>query len=172
MLASHPQSLRDVLSEKDLLWLAGEQAFQTGREFHAAQKYLFDGANATKVQGIVTDITSSYSVEIRLLGSGDIQYSCQCPAGRVELFCSHCVACALAWLDETFDATDLWSDARAAISEIDEAQSLRSQLRICLQQVERYELVEIILDWARRDPAHGHELLDSQRLARFLHHTP
>lgn len=170
-MGSQPQSLRDVLSEKDLLWLAGEQAFQTGREFHAAQKYVFNGANATALQGFVTDISSSYSVEIRLLGNGDIQYACECPAGRVELFCSHCVCCALAWLDETFDATDLWTDARAAISEIDEAHNLRSQLRACLQQVDRYELVEIILDWARRDPAHAHELMDSQRLARFLQHS-
>ncbi|MBI4540724.1 MAG: SWIM zinc finger family protein [Gemmatimonadetes bacterium] len=31
---------------------------------------------------------------------GEVQYSCTCPVGREGAFCKHCVAVALAWLDQ------------------------------------------------------------------------
>lgn len=167
-MVSSPQSLRDVLSRDDLLWLAGEQFFLAGEELYTAQKIIFNGANATSLEAVVTDISSSYEVEIKLLRNGDIHYVCECAAARAELFCAHCVACALVWLDDTFDARDLWLDARAAISEIDEAHNLRSKLRAYLEDLDRDELIELLLDLSRREPAVGQEILNSQRLSRFL----
>ena len=167
-MAANPESLRNVLSKKDLLWLSGEQAFLKGQDLFSAGKILFKAAGAGHLQATVTDVSSSYPVDIRLLRNNDIHYACDCAPARLELFCAHCVACSLAWLSETFDATDLWSEAMSAISEIDEIDSLSRQLQACLQQMERHDLIDTLIEWAKVDPAHAQELLNSQRFAPFL----
>ncbi len=165
-MASCPESLRDVLSEKELMWLAGELAFQRGRELSVAQKIEFSRAGATHLQSIVTE-TTSFSVDIHLLHNGDIHYSCDCASGKMELFCAHCVASSLAWLSEKYDATDLWSDAMSAMDEIDEVESVTRQLRTCFLQMGRDELIDTLVEWANRDPLYAQDLLNSQRFAQF-----
>lgn len=163
-MAADPESLRDVLSEKELTWLAGDLAFKAGQQLFLWQRVEFTRAGTRNLHAIVTE-SDSFEVDIHLQSNGDISYSCNCSTGRMELFCSHAVAAALTWLSEKYDATDLWSDAVAAMNESDEAEDMNRQLLVGLQQMDRDELIEIVLEWAQRDPGYAQNILNSQRFA-------
>lgn len=163
-MAAYPESLRDVLCDKELLWLAGEQAYQAGTALCKAQKVEFTRTGVTHLRAIVTD-AGAYAVSVSLLQNGDIQFSCECPKGALELFCEHCTAASLAWLSDSFDATEFWSEAMSALGEIDEVARITKQLRQCLNSMDREDLVDTILEWARIDPLRAQDLLHSQRFA-------
>lgn len=166
-LSGFPENLRDVLSSTELKWLAGEQAFEIGSELWQSQKVEFSSANASWFKAIVTDI-DSFIVEVIFLSNADLQFSCTCPSGQMELFCVHCVAASLAWLSDKFDANELWSDAMSVLHEIDEVEDMVRRLKSCLNQLDREELIDLVLEWAREDPERAHALMNSQKMAPLL----
>jgi len=89
--------LRDVLNDDVLFKLAGERSYTSG------QKYLEEGrvgslrtapaSISATVQG-----TNLYRATLSV-NDNKLEYDCECPFGRDDVFCKHCVAVGLLWLD-------------------------------------------------------------------------
>jgi uncharacterized Zn finger protein len=93
------QSPLHNLSRRDIRQLAGERFFARGERYfdegrvHGLTEYR--GQVAAKVAG-----TEDYRVKL-WAERGDLGYSCSCPVGDEGEFCKHCVAVALAWIEES-----------------------------------------------------------------------
>ena len=92
------QSALNTLSVREIRQLAGERFFARGEKYfdegrvHGLTEYR--GQVAAKVAG-----TEDYRVKL-WAERGRLGYSCSCPVGDDEEFCKHCVAVALAWIEE------------------------------------------------------------------------
>jgi uncharacterized Zn finger protein len=110
------------------LWFArGEAYFQQGRvnDLNEEQDRL-----SAVVKG-----TRNYRVQL-WTEEGAIAYSCTCPLGDDEEFCKHCVAVALAWLENTNQQSRVGRPMHP---------SQESDLRTFLQRQDKEKLVEIVL---------------------------
>lgn len=97
-----PRSRTFSLDLGTLRRLAGTRAFQLGEEYVAEGRLRglveHDGKITAMVRG-----TRKYRVELDV-GNEEPQYSCTCPVGDDGVFCKHCVAVGLAWLQPGEDA--------------------------------------------------------------------
>ena len=86
-----------VVTEQSIRELADVQSFERGRSYFDAgrvRKFAIAGTTVTAVvQG-----TSSYRVRLTVTRAG-LDGECNCPYGAEGVFCKHCVAAALAWLE-------------------------------------------------------------------------
>lgn len=85
-----------VVSEQSVRKLADARSFARGRAYLDAgrvRKLVVDGTTVTAVDG-----TSAYRVRLAVTRAG-LDGTCNCPYGTEGVFCKHCVAAALAWLD-------------------------------------------------------------------------
>lgn len=94
-MASSP--LRELIDRQTLRQMAGAQSFGRG------EGYFLDGRvrNLAEDRGkIAAEVrgTSVYRVAL-WAEDGGLEYSCSCPLGHDGVFCKHCVAVGLAWLD-------------------------------------------------------------------------
>jgi uncharacterized Zn finger protein len=89
--------IADLLSEKLLMELAGERAFERGEDYFAEGRVVGlkenNGAITARVRG-----TYYYRVTLRAENE-ELAFECNCPVGRDNVFCKHCVAVGLAWID-------------------------------------------------------------------------
>jgi len=53
----------------------------------------YNGMITAKVEG-----THTYTVKLQL-NNGEAKHSCTCPMGDEDIFCKHCVAVGLAWIE-------------------------------------------------------------------------
>ncbi|GAA4536740.1 SWIM zinc finger family protein [Amycolatopsis samaneae] len=86
-----------VLEEESIRRTADPRSFARGKAYFASgqvRKLVIDGATATAT----VDGTGVYRVRLRLAASG-LSGSCSCPYGADGVFCKHCVAASLKWLD-------------------------------------------------------------------------
>ncbi|WP_275293937.1 DUF6880 family protein [Amycolatopsis sp. La24] len=85
------------LTERSVRDLSDARSFERGRAYFAAgqvHRFTIDGTAATAtVAG-----TSVYRVRLGISANG-LAGRCSCPYGQEGVFCKHCVATALAWLD-------------------------------------------------------------------------
>jgi uncharacterized Zn finger protein len=89
----------DILSPSVLANLAGERFFERGEDYYRR------GAvhSLTEFEGILTArVTGTYEYRVKFQAEDDgkLRYSCSCPVGADGLFCKHCVAVGIAWLEE------------------------------------------------------------------------
>lgn len=77
--------------------LAGPQSFDRGEQYFTRGLVRslseYEGTITAKVKG-----THTYSVKLRQ-NDGALEHSCTCPMGDEDIFCKHCVAVGLAWLE-------------------------------------------------------------------------
>ncbi len=91
-------SLSDLLDEDLLIDYAGETYFERGEAY-------FDSGRVRSLaqygDRITADVigTETYQVQI-WLDDDNLNYRCTCPLGIDDIFCKHCVAVGLAWIDE------------------------------------------------------------------------
>jgi uncharacterized Zn finger protein len=89
----------DIFDRHLLLELAGGHSFERGEDYYrrgAVRAFTeYEGTLAARVTG-----TYAYRVRFRADENGALSYSCSCPVGEDGLFCKHCVAVGLAWLQE------------------------------------------------------------------------
>jgi uncharacterized Zn finger protein len=78
--------------------LARGAAFERGRAYFADRRVQRLSCAAGRLLGQVVG-TASYEVSIWVTGDR-LGYACSCPAGREGDFCKHCVAIALAWVND------------------------------------------------------------------------
>jgi uncharacterized Zn finger protein len=85
------------VTERSVRKLADTRSFERGRAYFVAgqvRRFRVDGTSVTAtVNG-----TSTYRVRLDITVNG-LNGRCSCPYGQDGVFCKHCVATALAWLD-------------------------------------------------------------------------
>jgi uncharacterized Zn finger protein len=90
-------ALTELLTRETLRRLADRRSFERGEEYVASgavgSLQWDESSIRASVQG-----TQRYRVRLELAG-GVLAGSCTCPVGREGLFCKHCVAVGLAWLE-------------------------------------------------------------------------
>ena len=133
------------------LWFArGEAYFQEGRVSELREH---QGKLTARIRG-----TRNYSVKL-WTDEGGLQSSCSCPLGDDEQFCKHCVAVALAWIeDPELDKNN--GSRTGASSESDLLTFLEAQQKDTLVQMLLREASEnqplrerLRLEAARQNPA-------------------
>jgi tetratricopeptide (TPR) repeat protein len=90
-------ALSRLLTLKQIRHLAGERSFQRGQDYCAGGQVRSLVAHGDTLTATVIG-TENYAVRLAA-ENGALQYRCSCPVGADGLFCKHCVATALAWLD-------------------------------------------------------------------------
>lgn len=122
-----------------LLQLAGERAFLRGEEYFLwgrVRGLTSDGKQAAAF----VDGARSYRVGIRS-NDGRSGWECACPEGVKGRFCKHCVAVALAWLNDGQDGNASGQEVRRYLTELAPRQ-----------------LLELVLEQASRDARFGERL--------------
>lgn len=94
-----------AVSERSVRRLADAGSFERGRAYFEAGRvgrFTVDGRAATEtVNG-----TSVYRVRLKITAGG-LDGECSCPYGQEGVFCKHCVAAALAWVEAGGTAAEL-----------------------------------------------------------------
>jgi uncharacterized Zn finger protein len=94
-----PATFADILDRNALLELAGERFFERGEDYYrrgAVRSLIeYEGTLTARVLG-----THEYRVKFRVHPDSRLFYWCSCPVGEDGLFCKHCVAVGLSWLEE------------------------------------------------------------------------
>jgi uncharacterized Zn finger protein len=131
----------DILSPGVLVSLAGERFFERGEDYyrHGAVRSLteFEGILTARVIG-----TSEYRVKFQAEDGGGLRYSCRCPVGADGLFCKHCVAVGIAWLEGAVGERQ---------PEKNGAGLTMDEVRTFLEGQEKEVLVRLILEEAMED---------------------
>jgi SWIM zinc finger len=86
------------VSERSVRLLADDRSFERGRAYFQdgrVRRFTVDGTSVTAA----VDGTSLYRVQLVITAVG-LGGRCNCPYGQEGVFCKHCVAVALAWLEE------------------------------------------------------------------------
>lgn len=132
------QSPLHDLSRRDIRQLAGERFFARGERYfdegrvHGLTEYR--GQVAAKVTG-----TEDYRVKL-WAERGDLGYSCSCPVGDDGEFCKHCVAVALAWIEQSA-GTGNKGTARKSAATLED-------VRAFLERQDKDRLIEMLLNEA------------------------
>ena len=100
--------LRALLDIPTLLALAGRRTFDRGSEYVAEGRV---GEITEMDDAIVASVVGGdlYSVCVSA-SHGQLGGSCSCPMGDMDVFCKHCVALSLAWLEP--EADRVWAHRR------------------------------------------------------------
>jgi uncharacterized Zn finger protein len=135
---SMPQSTPHNLSAREIRRLAGERFFARG------QKYFDEGRvhGLTEYRGqVVAKVAGTEDYRIKLWAErGRLGYSCSCPVGDDGEFCKHCVAVALAWIEESGGKGKKKSTKKSAATMED--------VRAFLEEQDKGKLVEMLLNEA------------------------
>ena len=86
-----------VVSEQSVREMADARSFARGRAYLDAGRVRRLAVDGTTVTAIVEG-TSAYRVRLAVTRAG-LDATCSCPYGSEGVFCKHCVAAALSWLD-------------------------------------------------------------------------
>jgi uncharacterized Zn finger protein len=133
----------ELLNESALEKLAGERAFDRGVDYfeegHVAGIKEQNGVITARVRG-----TPEYCVKLWAFGD-ELAFDCNCPVGQDRVFCKHCVAVGLAWLDqcENKGGASQRQSKRAVTDE---------EIRSHLMQEDKDALIELVLEQCERDP--------------------
>lgn len=132
----------DIFDRRLLLELAGGRSFERGEDYYrrGAVRSLVEheGLLTARVLG-----NHEYRVRFRAKENGGLSYSCSCPVGTDGLFCKHCVAVALTWLEQR---------AGKRRPEEDGGQGLTmEELGAFLEEQDKDVLVRLLLEQAMED---------------------
>ncbi|UJW34984.1 hypothetical protein L3Q67_15105 [Saccharothrix sp. AJ9571] len=86
------------VSESSVRELAGPKSFERGEKYFAAGQVRRVSVDGKTVSAAVEG-THVYRVQLEITRCG-LRGTCSCPYGAESFFCKHCVATALAWLDQ------------------------------------------------------------------------
>jgi uncharacterized Zn finger protein len=134
--------LANLLTEAALEELAGERAFERGADYFAEGQVVGlkeqNGAITARVRG-------TYYYHVKLWAGGEeLAFACNCPVGKDRVFCKHCVAVGLAWLDH-----------RKQSSAVSRRQTKRDvtdeEIRSHLMKQDKNALVDLALSHAEWD---------------------
>jgi uncharacterized Zn finger protein len=134
--------IADLLNEELLMNLAGERAFERGADYfadgHVTGLKEENSAIAARVRG-----KYYYRVEIWAEGE-ELRSECSCPVGQDGVFCKHCVAAGLAWLDRQ-------KQEGGAIRRQTKRDITDEEIRAYLMTQDKNRLVELLISHAEWD---------------------
>jgi uncharacterized Zn finger protein len=146
-------TLAELLTREALRRLAGQRSFERGEEYAATGAV---GSLQWDESSIRAGVQGAERYRVRLeLAGGRLAGSCTCPVGRDGLFCKHCVAVGLAWLQRTPDLPET------------AAAPTRSELRDRLAARGAEALADLLVEGALDD-----EYLHARLLALTADATP
>ncbi len=137
-----PNELSRAINEAVIRRLAGDRSYQRGQDYylHGHVESIEDHAGTVRasVRG-----TQDYVVELRV-NDGMLDYSCDCPVGIEGTFCKHCVATALAWLNQSNRPPKLKRGSKTKeITLADAQESLLAE--------DKEAIVQTLVEWAKTD---------------------
>lgn len=145
--------LETRLTRDSLLDLAGDRSFQRGEEY-VRQGYVQD-LMIQDDDALSARVTGREDYFIDLWTEGDsLQSSCTCPLGMDGIFCKHCVAVGLFWLNSAKSANTQQGDRNSVQKPV----TMRD-VESFLERQEKEVLIEWILDRAANDPDWQQQLL-------------
>ncbi len=144
-------SLRDLINEPELAWLAGQESLLLGRKYFSEGRVSISQGGSVWVDATISN-GQDFTFELAVLSDGDLQYSCNCDSGIKEIFCAHCVAAALSWLVQNYDQTEGDSDGRENGEYVVEPGNDFSDFVVTLEKMDRTSLISLLLDCVQRDP--------------------
>jgi uncharacterized Zn finger protein len=146
-------SFADLLTPDLLKKLAGDRSYQRGeayfRQGQVDSLAEYEGVLAAEVQG-----SESYQVEFSV-DQGKLLYECDCPVGSDGIFCKHCVAVGLAWLNQP-----------ATQRKPETPTTTLKDVQQYLEQQDQSTLVRMILDRVMKDTDWREHLLMKTASAR------
>jgi len=137
-----PNALSQAMNDAVIRRLADAQSYQRGLDYfsHGHVESVEDrGGSVHAVVRGNQDYTVALAAE-----DGVLDYSCDCPVGSDGVFCKHCVAAALAWLNRAVALAK--SSGRGKSKEVTLADAGK-----ILQAEDKDTLVGMVLDWAKDD---------------------
>jgi len=143
-----------ILSEAQLLSLAGKPAYQRGLALFKSGNISKLSIQTEKVTALVEG-TSTYRVSLTSRSTG-VDYQCDCPVGQRGDFCKHAVAVALALQGESDDAATIPADSDQTIRNYLAQLPLDNLLDIIIEQCDWNPVLKNKL--AMRAAKQGNEL--------------
>lgn len=132
----------ELLNESTLEELAGERTFARGVDY-------FENGHVAGIKeqnGVITArVRGTHEYRVKLWASEDeLAFDCNCPVGQDRVFCKHCVAVGLAWLDrcEHKGGASQRQSKRAVTDE---------EIRSHLMREDKAALIELVLEQCERD---------------------
>jgi superfamily II DNA or RNA helicase len=90
-------ALGRILTRRRLRQMAGGRSFDRGLKYWASDRV---GTLTEQQSGISAAVRGSETYQVILRAdNGGLVYECTCPLGADGIFCKHCVAAGLAWLE-------------------------------------------------------------------------
>jgi uncharacterized Zn finger protein len=134
--------LAGLVDRQTLRRMAGAQSFERG------EGYFFDGRvrNLAEDCGkIAAEVRGTQAYRVTLWAEdGGLEYSCSCPLGDDGVFCKHCVAVGLAWLDPT-------GGAQKRIPKREKPTVTMDDVRAWLTDHDKSKLVNLLMEQAMAD---------------------
>ncbi len=145
--------MKTALTRNTIRRIADPRSFELGEQYHALglvrSMTEYNGQITAKVKG-----THTYTVKLHV-DNGELEHSCTCPMGDEDIFCKHCVAAGLAWIEKTGkDKSE--NRHRGAKAEI-----TMKDVKGHLTSLEKNALVEMIMQQTQEDD-HLRERLSMQ----------
>ncbi len=134
--------LANLLNETTLEELAGERAFERGADYFA------DGHVVGLKEGngaITARVRGTYYYHVNLWAEDEeLMFECNCPVGQDHVFCKHCVAVGLTWLDRR--------EQKGGVSQRQTKREVtEDEIRAHLMAQGKSALVELVLNHADWD---------------------
>ena len=140
--APRSPDLAQIISREALRNLAGTRSFERGENYFQSgcvgRPAEYQNRVTASVQG-----TQKYVVKL-WAEEGNLRHDCTCPVGRDGLFCKHCVAVGLAWLEQHEKAAGTHGAHTDLPPTMDD-------VRAYLAEQSRETLVDILMDQSIED---------------------
>ncbi len=150
-----PNSLAGAISIAIIRRLADSQAYQQGVSYFSAKRVGSLNEAAGTIHSVVNG-TKDYNVTLTS-DEGVLDFACNCPTGQDGLFCKHCVAAALAWLDDT---------KKPEAKKPEKTRARLKAKKVTLADAEKFlreetdeDLVKMLMDWAKDIPQLNERLI-------------
>jgi uncharacterized Zn finger protein len=150
-------TLAEVLTSSHIRHWAGPRTYVRG-EAYFEEGYV---SNLKAYKGRITAVvTGTHKYRVRLWEDDDtVDYECDCPMGLQGDFCKHCVATALAWLDDQAPFSNKNSIGKRKQSEKVSAGLTMEDARAWLMRQKKEALAEMLIEAAAEDEQLGNRLM-------------
>lgn len=152
-------SLTELLTDSALQRLAFGRSYDRGRRYfeHGMVKSLseFGGKLVARVRG-------AELYEVGLWAEEGLAHECTCPVGADGLFCKHCVAAGLEWLERQADGEPVDDEDMP----VRPGYVTRDELREHLRGLDRKTLADMLMRQAEHDPEFAERLTTRAALSR------
>jgi len=137
------------LSEEQLKELTDSRSWERGEDYHQQGRVISLLEDKNMLIGKVAG-TRNYRVEL-WVEDGELDGSCDCPMGDAGVFCKHCVAVGLAYLEGGVSSTSGGTSKRKAKTQKSKPAVTLDDVREYLSSQETDALVEIIVEQMTED---------------------